>query len=51
MPVCTCITPYGLVSHIVSSPEECRMLENLLRNRESGPVECRYYEEVFIEPF
>jgi hypothetical protein len=34
----------------VSSPEECRRLENLLRSRESGPVECRY-EEVFIEPF
>ena len=51
MPVCTCSTPYGLVTHIVSSPDECRRLENLLRNRGLEPVECRYYEGGFIEPF
>jgi hypothetical protein len=49
VPICTCITPYGLAPHIVSCPEECRKLENLLRSREPGPVECRY-EEGFLEP-
>jgi hypothetical protein len=33
----------------VSSPEDCRRLEEHLRSREPGSVECRY-EEVFIEP-
>jgi hypothetical protein len=49
MPFCTCLTPHGLVTHIVSSREECRRLESLLRSREQGPVECRY-EEGFLEP-
>jgi hypothetical protein len=50
MPFCTCSTPYGLVTHIVSGPEECRRLENLLKSKERGPVECRYEEGPF-EPF
>jgi hypothetical protein len=49
MPFCTCSTPYSLVTHIVSSPEECRRLENILKSKEPGSVECRYEEE-FLEP-
>ncbi len=49
MPACTCLTPHGLVSHVVSGPEECRRLEEHLRSRGLEPVECRY-EDVFFEP-
>ncbi len=44
MPVCWCATLHGTTAHYVSGPEECRRLEEHLKSRAFGPVECRYEE-------
>jgi hypothetical protein len=44
VPVCWCTTLHGHTMHIVSSPEECRRLEEHLKGKAWGPVFCRYEE-------